>query len=175
MFDRIAAQSSCGIIVAKDIGWNAAPTKIWFADEMRGTLDRSNATRPYYLFNTGVMLLRNIASTRLVMRRVAEKAPVGRFKADWEQGVLTDMFLDNRWVRSTLCVVDRVWLQAMVRSKNERRLVHKAKTWTAHFTAAKMDICDTTPSAMKKRISAECTFRLLKVAERALRARKNHD
>jgi len=141
VFKRANGKPGCGVIVGWDIGYDDK-AKTWLSETERiGGSHNMKAARPFfrYIFNAGVMLLRNELSTIDLLTRAMDMAVRERYRSDWEQGAFTDLYLDHLYVRKTLCPVDRHLLQGMVRLPEDRALVEKAHVWVAHLTGAHLD------------------------------------
>jgi hypothetical protein len=131
------------VIVSWDIGYDDK-ARAWLSETERvGGSHNMKAARPFdqyrYIFNAGVMLLRNELNTIELLTRAMDLAVRERYRSDWEQGAFTDLYLDHLYVRKVLCPVDRHLLQGMVKLPEDRELVDKARVWVAHVTDSKLD------------------------------------
>ena len=143
VFKRANGKPGCSVIVSWDIGYDDE-ARAWLSETERVAGSHNmKAARPFdkyrYIFNTGVMLLRNELNTIDLLTRAMDMAVRERYRSDWEQGAFTDLYLDHLHVRKVLCPVDRHLLQGMVKLPEDRELVYKARVWVAHVTGAKLD------------------------------------
>ena len=143
VFKRANGKPGCSVIVSWDIGYDDE-ARAWLSETERVAGSHNmKAARPFdkyrYIFNTGVMLLRNELNTIDLLTRAMDMAVRERFRSDWEQGAFTDLYLDHLHVRKVLCPVDRHLLQGMVKLPEDRELVDQARVWVAHVTDAKLD------------------------------------
>ena len=141
VFKRANGKPGCGVIVGWDIGYDDK-ARAWLSETERvGGSHNVTAARPFfrYIFNAGVMLLRNELYTIDLLTRAMDLAVRERYRSDWEQGAFTDLYLDHLYIRKVICPVDRHLLQGMVRLPKDRALVDKAHVWVAHLTGANLN------------------------------------